>query len=77
MKEQRFPKPFSNEANDYLFFKHGIAPATPSAIERIESSLLSYGNDMTLENNPFEIDSGNIDAPQGTFSGMVSETPKI
>ena len=26
----------------------------PNLIERIESTLLSYGNDMTLENNPFE-----------------------
>jgi glycine cleavage system aminomethyltransferase T len=37
---------------------YGIAPGTPSAIERIESGLLSYGNDMTLENNPFEIGLG-------------------
>ncbi len=37
---------------------HGIAPGTPSTIERIESGLLSYGNDMTLENNPFEIGLG-------------------
>lgn len=35
--------------------KYDIAPATPNAIERIESGLLSYGKDMTLENNPFEI----------------------
>ncbi len=35
-----------------------IAPATPSNIERIESGLLSYGNDMTLQNNPFEIGLG-------------------
>lgn len=38
--------------------KYGIAPATPSTIERVESGLLSYGNDMTLENNPFEIGLG-------------------
>jgi aminomethyltransferase len=37
---------------------YGIAPGTPSAIERIESGLLSYGNDMTLENNPFEVGLG-------------------
>lgn len=36
----------------------GIAPATPSTIERIESGLLSYGNDMTLETNPFEVGLG-------------------
>lgn len=33
----------------------GIKPAAPNLIERIESGLLSYGNDMTIENNPFEI----------------------
>ena len=32
-----------------------IAPAAPSAIERVESSLLSYGSDMTLKNNPLEL----------------------
>jgi glycine cleavage system aminomethyltransferase T len=32
-----------------------IKPAAPSSMERIESGLLSYGNDMTIENNPFEI----------------------
>ena len=32
-----------------------ISPAAPSTIERIESGLLSYGNDMTLANNPFEV----------------------
>ena len=32
-----------------------ISPAAPSTIERIEGGLLSYGNDMTLENNPLEI----------------------
>ncbi len=34
---------------------HGIKPATPNSIERIETGLLSYGSDMTLENNPFEV----------------------
>jgi aminomethyltransferase len=34
---------------------HNIAPAAPSWIERIESGLLDYGTDMTLENNPFEM----------------------
>ena len=37
---------------------YDIAPAAPSGIERVESGLLSYGNDMTLENNPFEIGLG-------------------
>lgn len=38
--------------------RYNIAPGAPSAIERIESGLLSYGADMTLENNPFEIGLG-------------------
>ena len=33
----------------------GVQPAAPSAIERIESGLLSYGNDMTIEHNPYKI----------------------
>jgi aminomethyltransferase len=37
---------------------YGIKPATPNAIERIETGLLSYGSDMTLENNPFEVGLG-------------------
>lgn len=39
-------------------FEHGqdlnVRPGGPNLIERIESSLLSYGNDITLEDNPFE-----------------------
>lgn len=31
-----------------------IRQGCPHAIERVESGLLSYGNDMTLEHNPFE-----------------------
>ncbi len=31
-----------------------IAPGSPNLIERVESGLLSYGNDMTRENNPLE-----------------------
>ena len=37
---------------------YDIKPGTPSTIERIEHGLLSQGNDMTLENNPFEIGLG-------------------
>ncbi len=32
-----------------------IKPAAPNAIERLESGLLSYGNDMDMSNNPYEI----------------------
>lgn len=31
-----------------------IAPGSPNLIERVEGGLLSYGNDMTRENNPLE-----------------------
>ena len=32
-----------------------IKPGSPNLIERIEGGLLSYGNEMTRDNNPFEI----------------------
>ena len=35
--------------------EYNIAPATPSQINRIESGMLSYGSDMTLNENPFDI----------------------
>jgi len=31
-----------------------IAPGSPNLIERVEGGLLSYGNEMTRENNPLE-----------------------
>ena len=31
-----------------------IKPGCPNQIERIESGLLSYGSDMTIDNNPYE-----------------------
>jgi dimethylsulfoniopropionate demethylase len=37
---------------------YAIAPGCPNLIERIEGGLLSYGNEMTRENNPFEIGLG-------------------
>ncbi len=37
---------------------YGIQPGAPSAMERIEGGLLSYGNDMTIHNNPFEVGLG-------------------
>ncbi|MEM7207068.1 MAG: dimethylsulfoniopropionate demethylase [Pseudomonadota bacterium] len=33
---------------------HNLAPGCPNLIERIEGGLLSYGNEMTREDNPFE-----------------------
>ena len=35
-----------------------ITPGAPSTIERIESGLMSYGADMTMETNPFEVGLG-------------------
>ncbi len=37
---------------------YGIAPGYPNLIDRIEGGLLSYGNDMTRENNPWEVGLG-------------------
>lgn len=37
---------------------YGIQPGAPSTMERIEGGLLSYGNDMTIRNNPFEVGLG-------------------
>lgn len=37
---------------------HDIRPGCPNLIERIEGGLLSYGNEMTRANNPFEIGLG-------------------
>ena len=33
---------------------YGIRPGSPNLIERIESRLISYGTDVTLEHDPFE-----------------------
>lgn len=38
--------------------EYNIVPATPSQINRIENGMLSYGSDMTLNENPFEINMG-------------------
>ena len=43
-----------------------VRPGSPNAIERIEAGLLSYGNDMTLADTPFECGLGryvDLDAP--------------
>jgi aminomethyltransferase len=39
---------------------YGIGPAGPSTIRRIEAAMLSYGADMTLGENPFEIGLGRL-----------------
>ena len=35
-----------------------IAPAAPSQINRIENGMLSYGSDMTVNDNPYDISLG-------------------
>jgi aminomethyltransferase len=37
---------------------HDIKPSTPSSIERVESGLLNYWEDITEQTNPFEIGMG-------------------
>jgi aminomethyltransferase len=37
---------------------HDIKPATPSSIERVESGLLNYWEDITEQTNPYEIGMG-------------------
>jgi aminomethyltransferase len=39
---------------------YDIQPATPSSIERVESGLLNYWEDLTEETNPFEVGLGNF-----------------
>jgi len=38
--------------------KYDIRPIAPSEIRRIEAGILNYGSDMTLANNPYEVDLG-------------------
>lgn len=38
--------------------QYDISPGCPNLIERIEGGLLSYGNEMTRQNNPLEIGLG-------------------
>ena len=36
--------------------RYNIRPTGPSDIRRIEAGILNYGADMTIENNPYEVD---------------------
>ena len=38
----------------------GIMVTAPSDIRKIEAGILNYGSDMTLENNPYEVDLGRL-----------------
>ncbi|CUJ34145.1 dimethylsulfoniopropionate demethylase [Cognatishimia activa] len=45
-----------------------VRPGCPNLIERIEGGLLSYGNDMTMENSPLECGLGRFcNAAEGTY----------
>ena len=44
-----------------------ITPGCPNLIERIEGGLLSYGNEFTRENNPFEIGHGKFCVIDGSI----------
>lgn len=44
-----------------------VRPGSPNLIERVEGGLLSYGNEMTRDNNPYECTLGKYcDAPGNT-----------
>ena len=45
----------------------GLAPETTSGIRRIEAGILAYQQDMTIENNPFEIGLDRLVALDGEF----------
>ena len=47
-----------------------VGPGCPNLIERIEGGLLSYGNDMTLENNPLECGLDRYCHLGGTFDSL-------
>ena len=50
-----------------------IAPGCPNLIERIEGGLLSYGNEMTRENNPLEVGLGAFCALDGSVDYVGRE----
>jgi len=50
-----------------------VSPGYPNLIERIESGLLSYGNEMTLENNPLECGLGRFCQLDGSIDFIGRE----
>jgi dimethylsulfoniopropionate demethylase len=50
-----------------------ISPGCPNLIERIEGGLFSYGNEMTRENNPFEIGLGKFCELDGSIDYIGRE----
>ncbi len=50
----------------------GVRAGCPNLIERVEGGLLSYGNDMTVENNPFECGLGRYLTATGDHIGKAA-----
>ena len=62
------------EAGDWLWERimsagkpHGIKPAAPSAIRRLEAGMLSYGADVNQEDTPFHLGLGRLTDVDGDF----------
>ena len=55
---------------------HGIKPATPSSIERVEGGLLNYWEDMTDETNPYEVGMGKSVALDAGFDFVGKQALK-
>ncbi len=54
-----------------------VRAGCPNLIERVEGGLLSYGNDMTLENNPFECGLGRFCTLSDDVDCIGSDALKI
>jgi aminomethyltransferase len=52
---------------------HDIKPATPSSIERVESGLLNYWEDITEQTNPYEVGMGRFVALDEGFDFIGKE----
>lgn len=52
---------------------YNISAGCPNLIERIEGGLFSYGNEMTRENNPFEIGLGKFCSVDGSIDYIGRE----
>jgi aminomethyltransferase len=55
---------------------YDIKPATPSSIERVESGLLNYWEDITEQTNPFEIGLGKFVAVDEDFDFIGKDALK-
>ena len=53
-----------------------VRAGCPNLIERVEGGLLSYGSDMTLENNPFECGLGRFCTLSDDVNGIGTDALK-